>query len=291
LTVSLSATIMQAVYFTRLAAGIEMNIKRFSKVGLSSSLVALAACGSDSTGPGALSTTDAFSSLALGLSVAPANGLGFAMAPASLADLTRRIDEIDVVIDGTTHRMYALGLRVTYPAGTCFETIFLAASAMARSICTPPPLGLVLALWQTRSGTQPPDRMAFISGDIGTTSFASLSTEAGPYAFVPAFGVYLNGRQEFWMATGGTLTSQVTATNQACQAPPPPFASASTCRFATFDEAGRITFGKFSASVAFGPGSVASGQTMELVIPRQTVNGILQSVTGMWSTHGSPWDY
>ncbi|MDQ3673892.1 MAG: hypothetical protein M3365_05915, partial [Gemmatimonadota bacterium] len=124
---------------------------------------------------------------------------------------------------------------------------------------------------------------------VGTTNFANFASGPDNFAFLPSFAIYVNGREEFWMALGGTLTSHVTPTDLACQVPAPPFASASTCRFATFDEAGQITFEKLDGSTFFGPGSPAPTRTMELVIPRQTFRGILQAVTSM--RIDSPWDY
>jgi hypothetical protein len=47
---------------------------------------------------------------------------------------------------------------------------------------------------------------------------------------------------------------------------------------ATFDESGRITFERFDL-VTFSPGTAPVRETMELVIPRQTIRGILQAIT------------
>lgn len=269
-----------------------MNIRRLRKVGLALTFVALSACGSDSTGPGSLNAKEALRSLALGLGSSSGVGLPFALTPSALGDAAHGIDGIDVVIDGTTEKMYALGLRVTYPAGTCMETIFVVppSAGYLPVGCTPPPMGLVLALWQTRSGSRPPERMVFISADVGTSSFASFASGFDDLIAFPAFAMYISDREEFWMAFSGTLNSQVAATSLACNVPPPPFAKTSTCRVANFEESGQITFERFDFT-AFEAGPAPARQTMELVIPRQTIRGILQSITEIAPLTFPDWDY
>jgi hypothetical protein len=173
--------------------------------------------------------------------------------------------------------MYALGLRVTYPTGTCFESLFIVPPSLGiPSGCSPPPLGMMLVLWQTRSGSRPPDRTILISADVGSINFDFLSFDPNSVAF-PAFALYIDGRgQELWGSISGTLTSQVTATSETCQAPPPPFALASTCHFATFDESGRIVFELFEV-----PGGSSTIRRTELLIPRQNIVGILQAITAI----------
>ncbi|HEU4748032.1 MAG TPA: hypothetical protein VFS56_05980 [Gemmatimonadaceae bacterium] len=255
-------------------------------------LAGLAACG-DSSGPGTLDDEAALRSLSLGLGSGPGAGLPFALTPSALGTSARGIDRIDVAINGTTQSMYALGLRITYPVGTCIESMFIVPSfPPPAGQCTPPPLGLVLVLWQTSSGSRPPEAMAFISADAGTSRFAEFSETGNDFSFVPPhFAIYVNNdREEFWTSVGGSLTSQVTATNETCNVTPPPFASASTCHFATFDEVGQITFEKFDFSL-FEPGPPPAGARMDFVIPRQSIRGILQAITQITPVTIPDWDY
>ena len=258
---------------------------------LALALTGLAACG-DSSGPGTVSDEAALRSLSLGLGSGSGTGLPFALTPSALGTSARGIDRIDVAINGTTQSMYALGLRVTYPAGTCIESMFIVESfPPPAGVCTPPPLGLVLVLWQTSSGSRPPEKMAFISADVGTSSFAGFSETGDDFSLIPHFAIYVDSDpEEFWTSVGGSLTSQVVATNETCNVPPPPFASASTCHFATFDEAGQITFQKFDFDL-FEPGLPSAGAAMELVIPRQSIRGILQAVTQITPVTIPDWDY
>lgn len=269
-----------------------MNMNRSKKLCLALTLVALGACSSDSTGPGTVGAEEALQSLARGLNSSSGVDLPFALSPSALGTAARGIDRINVAINGTTHSMYALGLRVTYPAGTCIETLIIVPSVTVPPGCTPPPLGLVLVLWQTSSGSRPPDRMVFISADVGTVNFAIFPFEATDFTFLPSFAIYVNDREEFWASTGGSLTSQVAATSETCSVTPPPFAKTSTCHVATFDEAGQIRFERFDFT-AFGPGAPPARQTMDFVIPRQTIRGILQAITEITpvTLSGGDWDY
>lgn len=254
-----------------------MSIMGLKKAFLAVAVVALTACG-DSTGSGDVSSEEALRSLSRGFgdgSVAP-----FGLGAASLgggADLGK----VDVTINGTPQSMYALGLRMTFPSGTCEENIFVfPGENFDPGACTPLPLGILLVLWQTRSGSRPPDRMIFLSADVGTSDFSFLESEPVDFTVFPAFGFYVDrGGERFWASAGGTLTSQVTATTQTCDVPPPPFALTSTCHFATFDESGQITFEEFDAFDSFGPGSAS--RTMKLVIPRQDIRGIWQAITAV----------
>lgn len=256
---------------------------------LALALTGLAGCG-DSSGPIAVDDEAALRSLSLGLGRG-SPGLPFALRPTALGTSARGIDQIDVSINGTTNRMYALGLRITYPAGTCVESMVVVASFPSPAgQCTPPPLGLVLVLWQTSSGSRPPEKMAFISADVGTTSFANFSDPSSDFTFFPAFAMYIDNREELWTSVGGSLTSQVSATNETCNVAPPAFASQSTCHYATFDESGQITFERFDFTV-FGPGASSTRETLDLAIPRQSIRGILQAVTQIRPVTIPDWDY
>ncbi len=247
-----------------------MNIRPLQKACLAVAILALTACG-DSTGSGDVTPEEALRSLSRGFGETGA--LPFGLSARSLgggADLGK----IDLTIDGRQHSMYALGLRMTFPSGTCLEDLFVFPGETPEpGVCTPPPLGVALVLWETRSGSRPPDRMMFLSADVGTSDFAFSETELPDFTFFPAFGFYLEREGErFWGTIGGTLTSQVTATSQTCDVPPPPFALASTCHIATFDEAGQLTFEEFDFESV-------TPRTMEVVIPRQNILGILQAIT------------
>jgi hypothetical protein len=180
--------------------------------------------------------------------------------------------------------MYALALRVTYPTGTCLESLVLFPPSLGfPGACTPPPHGLVLILWQTRSGSRPPDALAIISADVGNSNFdfgfGSYSEEMIEFpAFGGAFALYINDREEFWSSIGGTLSSEVTATSETCNVPAPPFAKASTCHIANFAESGQITLERLDLDF-FNAGPAAPRVTMDLVIPPQSIRGILQAIT------------
>jgi len=248
-----------------------MNVMSLKKACLAVAIVALSACG-DSTGSGTVNSEDAMRSLSRGFGV---SGFPFGLNATSLggADL----GQVNVTIDGTPHSMYALGLRMTFPEGTCEDDIFgFPGEDLPPIECSAPPLGVILVLWQTRSGSRPPDRMIFLSADIGTSNFSFLETGELDLTVFPAFGFFIDrGGERFWTSTSGTLTTNVTPTSQTCSVTPPPFAASSTCHFATFDEAGQITFEEF---VELGPGTP---RTVELVIPRQNILGILQTITAV----------
>src|SRR5688572_16488425 len=254
-----------------------MNISRLKTFGLALALLGASAC-ADSTGPGTVDADDALRSLSLALG---SEGDGFLFAlPASSLGSARVLDQIDVGVNGKTERMYALGLRVTYPSGTCLESLFIFPPSQGFPIgCTPPPHGLLLVLWQTRSGSRPPESLAIISADVGTSNFdfdpGALPDEETEFSAFGAFAVYLNDREEFWSSIGGTLTSQVTATSETCSVPAPSFAKASTCHIANFAESGQITLERLDLDF-FDAGPAAPRVTMDLVIPPQSIRGILQ---------------
>jgi hypothetical protein len=248
---------------------------------LAFAFVGVAAC-ADSTGPGSVDGDDALRSLSLALG--PGNGGDLLLGlPSSSLGSARVLDQLDVQIGGRTQRMYALGLRVTYPEGTCLESLIIfPVSQGYPSSCTPPPHGLVLVLWQTSSGSRPPHSLAIISADVGTADFdfnvqylADEPLDLSPFG---AFAMYINDREELWSSIGGTLTSQVTPTSETCNVPAPAFAKASTCHIANFAESGQITFERLDLDF-FGAGPATSRVTMDLVIPPQSIRGILQAIT------------
>jgi hypothetical protein len=269
-----------------------MYIRRLKKSVLSIAIVSVAACAGDSTGPGTVGADEALQSLARGFDAASGIPLPFAFSLSALGTAATGLGQANVTIGGREHSMYALGLRVTYPTGTCFESLVSNHPSFAPppGQCTSPPLGLVLALWQTTSASRRPDRMVFIAADAGTSNFSFLSALVNDVS-LPAFAFYIDNREEFWGSIGGTLSSEVTATSATCAVPPPPFAKTSTCHVASFDESGRITFERFDIRALGAPGVGAVRETTEMVIPRQTILGILQAITETQPIVFSPWDY
>ena len=227
-------------------------------------LLFLAACGSDSTGPGTrLDATAALQSLSLGMGT---NGVNTVYGPSSFAGLASQLDQINVTIDGKSQSMFALGLRETYPPGTCVETLIVDPLVVyPAGQCTPPPFVFSLILWQSHSADTPPDRLALIAGSPGTINFDDLTTVAGA---PPGFAIYTAGQNEVWVSVSGTLTNTISATNQSCAVPLPPYAKSGSCNVATFDEEGTINLEPVTGTT-----------TIALVIPRQSLRGIWQTIT------------
>jgi hypothetical protein len=226
-------------------------------------LLFLAACGGDSTGPGTnIDSASALQSLALGMSTGSPTGI---FEPSSLASLAGQLDRINVTIDGHSQSMFALGLRESFPAGTCEEDLFVDPTIVnPPGQCTPPPVEFAVILWQSHSADTPPDRLAVIAGNPGTTNFEDL-TGTGT---TPGFALLTAGQDQIWASVSGTLTSSVSATSQSCAVPLPPYAKSGSCSVATFDEEGTINFEPITGST-----------TTTMVIPRQTIHGIWQTIT------------
>src|SRR5438034_495729 len=133
----------------------------------------LSACGSDSTGPGSIDSNAALQSLSLGLQ--GVGDIGSPTAPpinASFGGIAPLLDQVTVTIDGASQTMFGLGLRETFPDGTCEETLFVdPAFPPEPGVCTPPLAGVAVILWQAHSATEPPDRMILIVADTGTSNF------------------------------------------------------------------------------------------------------------------------
>jgi hypothetical protein len=235
-------------------------------------LVSLSACGSDSTAPGKLDSSAALQSLAIGMgAVVFVQSPGVAPTVADFGEIAPLLDQINVTIDRKSQTMFALGLRETFPAGTCLENVFIdPVFPPLTGECTAPELGLALILWQSHSASAPPDRLIFIAGDIGTTDFDFLTDFTS--ATFPGVAIYMEGVDNIWLSLSGTLTSQVAATSQSCGLPLPPYAKAGSCSVATFDEQGAITFEPVSET---GP----STQRLNVTIPRQTIHGLWQAIT------------
>lgn len=251
--------------------------------------ISLSACGSDSTGPSNLDANSALQSLMLGM-----NALGSVQTPgtapttASFGDIAPLLDQINVTVDGSAHSMFALGLRETFPAGTCIENVFIDPNfPPVPGVCTSPELGLAVLLWQSHSASAPPDRLIFLIADIGTTNFDFTSTfsSGSTSSSMPGVAIYMENVDDMWLSLSGTLTSQVATTSQSCGLPLPPYAKSASCNIATFDEQGTIKFEEFSETGT-------STRHRLVTIPRQTIHGLWQSITETQPVTGpGPWDY
>ena len=231
----------------------------------------MAGCGSDSTGPGSVDATAALQSLALGLQ--SVGGTQDPTAPdlsTSLGAVAPLLSQVSVTIDGASQNMFAFGLRETFPAGTCEETLFVDPLFPPEpGVCTPPPLGLSLILWQSHAASEPPDRMILIVADAGTSNFdfSSSSLEV-----LPAFAIYLQGQDNIWGSLSGTLTSQIAGGGQTCDIPLPPYAKSGACNIATFDEQGSIVFEEFTLDAP-------TTQRLTIAIPHQTLHGLWLAIS------------
>ena len=227
-------------------------------------LLSLAACGSDSTGPSTtVDATAALNSLALGIGTDAASGI---YSPESLVSFAPQLDHINVTIDGKSQSMFALGMRETYPAGTCQETLIVDPTIInPPGQCTPPQFTFALILWQSHSADTPPDRLALIVGDVGSINFADVTTGTGAS---PAFALYTEGQDVVGISVAGTLTSNVSASSQSCAVPLPPYAKSGSCNVAAFDEQGTVNFEPVTGTTA-----------KDIVISRQTIDGIWLTIT------------
>ncbi|HMJ18482.1 MAG TPA: hypothetical protein VK478_08825 [Gemmatimonadaceae bacterium] len=231
----------------------------------------MAGCGSDSTGPGSVDATAALQSLALGLQTV--GGTQDPTAPdlsTSLGAVAPLLSQVSVTIDGASQNMFAFGLRETFPAGTCEETLFPDPLFPPEpGVCTPPPLGLSLILWQSHAATEPPDRMILVVADAGTSNFDFSSSTLD---VLPAFAIYIQGQDNIWGSLSGSLTSQVGGGSQTCDIPLPPYAKNGACSIATFDEQGSIVFEEFTLDAP-------STQRLTIAIPHQTLHGLWLAIT------------
>lgn len=228
-----------------------------------------AAC-SDSSGPGSsVDATAALRSLALLTDFSSSGGASF--SPAGFVSLGTLLGQVDVQIAGKTEAMYGLGIRQTFPAGSCAENIFLVSGfAPPPGECTTPDLGMGLILWQSHSSNERPDRVLYISSAVGSGDFsfaASLNALQ-----LPAFALYSEGQNSLWVSISGTITSLISATSQSCALPLPPYAVSATCSIANFDEQANIQLEDFTSLTNTAP-------PINIVIPRQTMYGVWQSIT------------
>jgi len=228
-------------------------------------------CGSDASGPsGEVDSNGALQSLLIGLQGV---AIGSPTTPegndATFGGLASQLDRVTVTLDGTPQGMFALGLRESFPPGTCEEDLFVTSFPSPPGACTLPSQQTVVILWQAHSAKQPPDRLILIVADTGTSNFDFEST---PIDALPAIALYLDGPSTTWGSLSGTLTSQTTATNQTCSLTLPPYAKSGTCSIATFSEQGSIVFEPFSINIP-------STQRRTLVIPSVSLHGLWIAVT------------
>jgi hypothetical protein len=230
----------------------------------------LSACGSDSTSPPSVDSNAALQSLSLGL-----QGIIVAGSPTapplneSFGGIAPVLDQVTVNIDGVSQSMFALGLRITFPPGTCEENLFVGSIPPVPGACTPPQLGLAVLLWQAHSASQPPDRLVIIIGDEGTTNFDFASA---PVNATLGIALYAEGTVNLWGSNSGTLATQVTGSNQTCSMTLPPYAKTATCSIATFNEQGSIVFEPFSANAS-------PTQRKTITIPSIGVHGLWLAIT------------
>jgi hypothetical protein len=231
----------------------------------------MSGCGSDSTGPGSVDANAALQSLALGLQTV--GGTQDPTVPdlsTSLGAVAPLLSQVSVTIDGASQNMFAFGLRETFPAGTCEETLFVDPLFPPEpGVCTPPPLGLSLILWQSHAASEPPDRMILIVADAGTSNF---DFSSAPLEVLPAFALYLQGQDNIWGSLSGTLTSQIAGGSQTCDIPLPPYAKSGACSISTFDEQGSIVFEPFTLDAP-------STQRLTIAIPHQTLHGLWLAIS------------
>jgi hypothetical protein len=244
-----------------------LRIQTLSAVAACAALLSLAASGSDSTGTSNLDANAALQSLRLGLGqISDIEGPSGTTVVGSLGVIAPVLDQINVTIDGKVQRMFGLGLRDSYPAGTCEETIFSDPDfPPLPGECTPMSLGVVLLLWQSHSAGAPPDRLILIAGDEGTTDF-----DFSSLASAPGIAFYIEGTS-FWLSTSGTLTSHVAASGSTCTVPLPAYAKSATCTLATFNEQGTIR-------VESDPNSTTTAHRTLTIAP-QTVDGVWLAIT------------
>lgn len=234
-------------------------------------LLFFASCTPDFFGPvGPFDQSGALHSLALGIGRTGAS-LIFGPFITTLGSVAPQLDSVDVIVNGTVQKMFALGIRETYPPGTCTED--LQATGTPPGTCTPLAYSTALILWQAHSAGAPPDKLALIIGNTGANDFQ----DQGTVGVVTPIAIYFELGTDIWDSLSGTLTSNVASTTETCTVPIPPYARTGTCASATFDEEGTINF---------VPETGLSPRT--LVIPRQTLRGIWQTNTEIQPTIVNP---
>jgi hypothetical protein len=247
-----------------------------SKARASSAVVALIAmfasgC-NDSTGPGSVDASSALQSLSLGFealgNAAGSGGVTISApdAASSLDAIEPFLDRVNVSIDGSSQQMFGLGLRETFPAGTCEEDIFFDPNADPGT-CTPVTSPVVLVLWQSHSATELPDRMLFVITNVGASNF---DFEADPNA---SLALYMEDPDNPWISVIGNLSSQMTGTDEGCgdDFTLPPYARSGECNIANFSEQGSILFAPLQ--------DPTGSDRIQIEIPQQSMHGLWLDVT------------
>ena len=244
-----------------------MRIPRISGIIACALLTSLAACGSDSTGPSNLDANSALQSLRLGLAgISDIEGPAGATVLASFGVLAPKLDQVTVNFDGKSQSMFALGLRESYPPGTCEEDIFVDPNFPPQpGVCTPTSLEVFLLLWQSRAANTPPDRLVLVVADEGTTNLDFTSASS-----FPGVAAYLEGTNP-WISLSGQVTSHVIADGSTCTVPLPAFAKAATCSLATFSEQATVTF--------TADPTVANSAHRTMSIAPQSIHGLWLAIT------------
>jgi len=239
-----------------------------------------AACG-DSSGPGSVDANGALQSLALALQDAVVFGsITSPEVGGSFAGISPLLTQTTITVDGQSQSVYALGVRESFPDGTCEEDLFADPDFPPDpGICTPPMQTTALFFWQSHSATELPDRLLLVVADPGTTSFAFDGTvELDP----AGFAFYTEGENSPWTSLSGTLTTAITSLNQQCNVQLPPYAKTGTCSFAAFDEQGQIVLEPFTLD------EPTTTVHKTIVIPPQTLHGLWLDITAVQPVSLSP---
>jgi hypothetical protein len=242
--------------------------------GGSALLLALAACGgSDSTGPSSLGAHEALQSLSLGIT-----GISDVVTPgapsigSALGAIEPLLDHVTLNIGGVSHDMFGLGLRETFPAGTCAED--LGDFPGVTGTCTTIPVGVVLVFWESHTANRPPERIVLVATNTGAADFEPVLDNNGiEQPQLEGVAVYLEGEnlQNAWLSESGNLTTNVAATGQSCAVPLPAFAKSGTCSVATFAEDGGMSLTSLASLTETAP--------LAISISNQTIHGLWQDIT------------
>lgn len=232
----------------------------------------VSAC-SDSSGPGSIDPASAVQSLAIALQDGGASQ-GSLTTPdlsTTLSAIAPLLTKTSITVGGVSQPMYAIGIRESFPAGTCQENLYVDPLLPPDpNVCTPPALSTALVFWQSHSANEPPDRMLFVVTDQGSIDF-DYTDPAGEVT--PAIGFYVEGVDNFLVSVSGNVTSNVTSLNTPCNITLPPYAKAATCSIASFDEQARMQFEPFDFT-----GQGTATQTT-ISIPRQALPGLWVAIT------------
>jgi hypothetical protein len=232
----------------------------------------LSACG-DSSGPGSIDANAAVQSLAIALQDGGA-AQGSLTTPdisTTLSAIAPLLTRTSVTVGGVSQPMFAIGIRESFPPGTCEENLYVDPDFPPEpGVCTTPSLNTALIFWQSHSANEPPDRMLFVVTDQGSVDFDYTDPALD---VTPAIGFYVEGVDNFLVSVSGNVTSNVASLNQPCSITLPPYAKAATCNFASFDEQAQMRFEPFDFT-----GQGTATQTT-ISIPRQTLPGLWVAIT------------